>query len=83
MRQEESLDGAVEDHDLDLRIGLERGDHRVQLRQRIGPEDVHGWKVEGDPPQGGRTPLEMNPLALLLGGHLRLLQHGSGRIFLG
>ena len=56
--EEEAFDRAVEDHDLHVGIGLERRDDRLQLRDRLGPEDVQGRMVERHPPIGRRAPLE-------------------------
>ena len=65
VRQEEAVDGAVEDDDLDVLVGLERRDDLVELRNRFRAEDVQGRMIERHAPIGWRAPLEPD----LLIGH--------------
>src|SRR3546814_5640829 len=48
--QEEALDGAVQDHHLDLRVFLQGLNDGFQLGDRPGAEYVQGWVVAGDAP---------------------------------
>src|SRR3546814_5584436 len=59
--QEEALDGAVEDHHLDLRVLLQGLNDGFQLGDRPGAEYVQGWVVEGDAPVSRRVLLETDP----------------------
>jgi hypothetical protein len=52
VRQEEAVDGAVEDDDLQVLVLLHEGNHLVQLRDGLGSEDVEGRMVEGHPQVG-------------------------------
>ena len=69
--QEESVDGAVEDHDLDVVVLLQRRDDLVELRDGLRAEDVERRMVERHPPVRRRPPGEKD----LVGGHR--WSHGS------
>ena len=50
MRDEEAIDGTVEDDDFDTIVSLQRRDNVIQFRNAFRTEDVDGWVVEGNPP---------------------------------
>jgi hypothetical protein len=50
VRQKKAIDRAVEDNDLYVTVGFQRRDDLVQLRDRLGPEDVQGRVVKRHPP---------------------------------
>src|SRR5262249_12400353 len=50
MRQEKTLDGAVEHDNLHMLIGFETCDDLIQLRNRLRAEDVERRMIEGHAP---------------------------------
>jgi hypothetical protein len=52
VRQEETLDGAVEDDDLYIIVGFECRDDLVQLRNGLGANDIQGRVVKRNAPVG-------------------------------
>jgi hypothetical protein len=50
VRQKEALDGAVEHDDLDLLVGLQRGDDLIKLRNRLRAEDIDRRDIKCDAP---------------------------------
>jgi len=63
MREEEAFDCAIEDDDLDMLIGLDRGDDLVELRDRFGSENVERRMIKRNSPIRWQAPFE----AYLLG----------------
>ena len=60
MRQEEALDGAVEDDDLYLLVGFERGDDLIQLRNVFRTKDIQRRMIKCHAPVRWRPSLETN-----------------------
>ena len=54
--QEEPFDGAVEDHDLDLLVGLEGRHDLPKFQNEFRTHQIQRRIVERDPPIGGRRP---------------------------
>jgi hypothetical protein len=52
VRQEETLDGAVEDNDLYIIVGFECRDDLVQLWNGLGAKDIQGRVVKRNAPVG-------------------------------
>jgi hypothetical protein len=46
-----SIDGAVEDHNLHMLVGFERGDVFLELRNHRPPKDIERLVVEGHSPE--------------------------------
>jgi len=60
VRQEESIDGAVHDDNLDLLVSLERRDDLVELRYRFRAEDVERRVIKRHTPVRGRSARQKN-----------------------
>ena len=58
--EEESFDGAVEYHDLDLLVGLEGRHDLAKLEDEFRAHQIQGRIVERDPPIGGRRPGDLD-----------------------
>jgi len=58
MRQEEAIDGAVEDHDFYVIVRFQCRDDLVQLRHGLWAKDIQRRVVKGDTPVGWRPSCE-------------------------
>jgi hypothetical protein len=48
----EAFDRAVEGHDLDVLVSLERSEDLSELQNKFRPHEVERRVIEGDPPAG-------------------------------
>jgi hypothetical protein len=69
MCEEEALDGAIEDNDPHMLVGLERDDDLVELRDRFGSENIERWMIECNSPIRRQAPFETD----LFGRAVRLV----------
>jgi hypothetical protein len=60
MRQEETIDGAIEDNDFYVIIRFQCRDDLVQLRYGFGTKDIQGRVVKGNTPVRWRPSCETN-----------------------
>jgi hypothetical protein len=71
--QEIAFDGAVEDHDPNIAVGLKLVDNGLELSDRLRAHDVEWRVVDDDAPVGGRASGETNPRVDWLSVHESLL----------
>jgi len=74
MREEEAMDGAVEDDNLHAFVGFERRNDLIQLRDALRPEYVERRMVERDLPIGWQAPFEADLSLFGRFSHSRLLR---------